>query len=375
MVRSLLRLVATAVVVALVLVIDGRSAFHLQNGKRSAGSMRHYRTIMSVEKRSANFDASDIQIQRVLGRVDIEVDRRFIEESKRELDRLRSKVSVDFEGIKEKGSATTVRIFEGKLRDGTRCFVKEYLPVGFRFGRKELAISKKMMIRWVNEVSEDPEDDEDDDDDAKRDSDEQVNDDDEDSKMLAPRDISMFPFPTLLGSLRTDERIESPEFRARWTKLMPRVRPPEAGNLWLVFRWDEASFKNMKLYPRKPQIIETWDYFSKQKRTDKRWRFIRKMMRLSLETVDYLHTHGYCHNAISSDALWLSTTNQQEYNDLVVKLTDLGACQKFKELGPYAKEGVIEDLYKLGFVFLELIIASFSEDNVGAQKMRAKLGE
>ena len=45
------------------------------------------------------------------------------------------------------------------------------------------------------------------------------------------------------------------------------------------------------------------------------------------------------------------------------------------ESGPeIAREGTMEDMYRLGLVFLELILASFSDDNVGATAARKRLG-
>jgi hypothetical protein len=73
--------------------------------------------------------------------------------------------------------------------------------------------------------------------------------------------------------------------------------------------------------------------------------------------------------------MWLTTTNQQEIDTLKVVITDLGACQRLADLGPTARDFAMEDLYQLGFVFLELVLASYSEDNIGAQTVRARLGK
>lgn len=97
-------------------------------------------------------------------------------------------------------------------------------------------------------------------------------------------------------------------------------------------------------------------------------------MRRSLEALEILHRSGYSHNALSTESMWLTSTNQQNINTVSVKLADLGSCQKLDELGPAAKEAVFEDLYQLGFIFLELIISSFSDDNLGAQYARSLLG-
>ena len=182
-------------------------------------------------------------------------------------------------------------------------------------------------------------------------------------------------FPVLLGSLITDFRIESNEFRSKWLKRFPSVRPPESGNLWLIFQWSDATFRNLKRYPNLPQIIQGFDYFNKNNRIKKRWIFIRKIIRLILETVDKLHRiHGYCHNSLSSECIWLTTTNQLEINNLQIVLSELGTCQKLVDLGPYAKKGVFQDLYNLSYIFFELIISSFVDDNIAAQKIRAILG-
>ena len=190
------------------------------------------------------------------------------------------------------------------------------------------------------------------------------------------RDINSAPFPILLGSLKTDERIENVEFKSKWTQRFPRVQAPEKGNLWLVFQWDEASFRTLKRFPPLPQVVEGMDYFRKSERDKKRWRFIRKILKKSLDAVDFIHRQGYCHNCLSAEALWMTTTNQQEIDSLSIKVTEFGIAQKLSDLGPVvSKQGVFEDFYQLGLVFLELIMASFCDDNLGAQRVREILSK
>ena len=43
-----------------------------------------------------------------------------------------------------------------------------------------------------------------------------------------------------------------------------------------------------------------------------------------------------------------SPTIQQDVKTLSVMLSELGSCEKFSDLGPYAKQGVNKDLYNLG---------------------------
>ena len=272
------------------------------------------------------------------------VDKQTLDEAKKDLEK--TGYSDRLDDFYNQGAAlnraTSVRVFEARIPGGTKCFLKEYLPIGVSFGRRELGICRKLVVKW-NELGKDIDE--------------------------------VPPFPLLLGSLRTDERIENSSFRENWSRRFPRTRPPDAGNIWLVFRWDETSFRSLKTFPPLPQIVEGFDYFRKDERLMKRWRFIRKIMRCGLESLDFLHRAGYCHNSISSDSIWMTTTNQQNIENLAVCFTDLGACQKFSDLGPtIAREAAMDDMYKLGFVMLELVFASFSDDNLGARMARTKIG-
>jgi len=290
--------------------------------------------------------AQDIEIVRVMGKIDI-----IAQSDTGNLSR-------------DQQRATSVRVFEARVTASAlgldmlktdsfgdplsvRCFLKEYLPVGESFGKRELSTTRKLTTLW-NKLQ------------------------------LAPvsdlqgggTPLHFVPFPILLGHLRTDERIENSEFKLRWAERFPRSKVPDAGNLWLIYQWDEATFRTLKSFPALPQIVEGMDYFRKNERERKRWVFVKRIMRKSLLGIDFLHRGGYCHNAISSDAVWLTTTNQQVVDKLDVCFTDLGTAQKLADLGPYAREGVFDDLYQLGFVFLELVVASMSEDDQGAVQAR-----
>ena len=300
--------------------------------------------------RDISFDAGQVEIIRMIGKIDVQIDRQIIEDAKRELERSgnNEKKMNEFNqwtgALSNTGTATSVRVFEARIPGGTKCFLKEFLPIGLSFGRRELSTTRKLVARW--------------------------------NELETSIEGNIPPFPILLGSLKTDERVEDPVFRNRWTMMFPSTKPPGAGNLWLIYKWDKSSFKSLKSFPPLPQVVEGLDYFRKDERITKRWRFIRKIVRTSLESVDFIHRTGYCHNAVSSESLWMSTTNQQSLDELGITLTDLGASQKFSELGPQgAREGMIQDMYQLGFVFLELVFASFSDDNAGAEMARAKMSK
>ena len=187
--------------------------------------------------------------------------------------------------------------------------------------------------------------------------------------------MQTFPVPVLIGSVRPDISIESKEYADRWVNSFPRCSPPAAGNLWLVYKWEDSSFRTVRKFPELPQIIDGFDYFRKDARDSKRWRFIRKIIRCALESIDYLHSAGLCHNSISSECLWLTTSMQQEIDKLAIVVTDLGACLNSDELGPYERKAALNDFYQLAFVFLELIVSSFNDDNFGAQLVRSQLSK
>ena len=316
------------------------------------GFHRSHRRLLSTSThlipKDIIFDANQIEIVKVLGKIEVMIDKQILEELMLEFDRHGDSTAKQAfqEWItlnRNMKKVTSVRIFEARIPGGNRCFIKEYLLIGYLFGKRELSASRKLISKW-NELN--------------------------------GEHLTTFPpIPILLGSLRTDERILDPLFRKRWNKMFPTAAPPAKGNLWILFRWDESTFKTFRSFPAIPQVIEGLDYFNKNARIDKRWRFIRKILRKALEAVDFIHRSGYCHNGLSSDSMWLTTTDQLEYNILDVRITDLGSSQKMSELGPYARTQMMEDIYQLGFIFLQLIISSFCDrNNLGARAARGMLG-
>ena len=82
--------------------------------------------------RERKFQTNQIEILRVLGRIDVEVTKGFLDNIAREksLKIEREQRDVDLTKITETGRATTIRIFEARTVDGTRCYLKEFLPLG-----------------------------------------------------------------------------------------------------------------------------------------------------------------------------------------------------------------------------------------------------
>ena len=266
---------------------------------------------------------SQIEVKRLLGKIDI---------------------------LTERGQRdTSMRVFEAAV-DGKKAWLKEYLPISAKLGKRELATTRRAIGSYNRQIRETMEVQEDTD--------------------IDPLPL---PVPTVLGSLRTDSRIEDPAFQKTWRMQFPGVRPPQAGNIWLIYQWDNSSFKSMRSFPQQPQAVDGTDYFSPKRRAVKRWRFLRKVFFRSLEACDFLHRSGCSHNSINSDSLWLSTTNEREIDQLRISLTDLGTSTFLKEeLGPQKRLAIFEDFYVLGFCFLELTLSSFCDDYRGANAARKK---
>jgi hypothetical protein len=264
------------------------------------------------------FQANQIDIVRILGKIDMEVDQTSLEEAQNEFDKLDTlndgKVFMQWNPLKKNNRATYIRIFEARIPGGTRCYLKEYLPIGLPFGKRELVCTRKLTAKWNYEILEENKK-------SNQENKDEINEPTSTTNYFIP---SISTFPILLGSLRPDERIESSTFQTLWKEKFPRAIPPEAGNLWLVFQWDEFSFKSLRKYPSLPQIIEGLDYFRKDERDRKRWLFIRKIIRKCVLALDFIHKNEFCHNALSSESIWLSTSNQLQIGQLEVKITDLG---------------------------------------------------
>ena len=265
-----------------------------------------------------------------------------------EVKRLLGKIDM----LTEQGErGTSMRVFEATV-DGKKAWLKEYLPISSKLGKRELATTRRAIGSYNRNIES------------------SFGSDGREEEEL---DLMPLPVPTVLGSLRTDSRIEDPAFQKTWRRQFPGVRPPQAGNIWLIYEWDKSSFKSMRSFPSLPQAVDGMDYFKPKNRAKKRWRFLRKVFFRCLEACDFIHRSGCSHNSINSDSLWLSTTNEMEVNQLHVSLTDLGTATFLKEeLGAQARVAIFEDFYALGFCFMELTLASFCDDYRGANQARKK---
>lgn len=90
--------------------------------------------------RERKFLPSQVEILRVLGKIDIKMDGNDVELLKRNL-KGNGLQKDGFDQIKKSGRATSARLFEARLTDGTKCFLKEYLPLGTNLSNVCIALS------------------------------------------------------------------------------------------------------------------------------------------------------------------------------------------------------------------------------------------
>lgn len=339
--------------------------------------------LLAYIPRDTILNFSNIEIIRVLGKIDLEIISNIKNKGNNDkfdnsafTNEIPGAENWDFNSPRpiNNDRETSIRLYEGLVtlntddtqpRSKIKCFLKEILPYGSPFGTNELLVTKKLTSIW-NKYQNDT-----------------IWETDGKKKKTAIYSNTNPPFPILIGSLKSDASIESVEFRRMWRSKFPRTVLPEVGNLWTVFKWEEAcSFNSMRRYPALPQVIEGLDYFNKGVRVTKRWKFVRKSLRHSLESIDFIHSNGYCHNAVNIQSMWMTTTNQLQYNNLSIQIADLGSCQRLADLdydtsppsssiAINARKATLEDFYQLAFVFLEFIMASFIDDNgSGARYVR-----
>lgn len=323
-------------------VSESSAGFNVWHGFSQKAPTRHL--FMSIPN-DIKLKLEQIEITQVFGKIDMQYDKDNFAEAQKEWERLGktgpTKAYQQYNPLNKNNRVTYIRLFEAYIPGGTRCLLKEYLPIGLSLGRREIMTSRRLTARFNNST----------------------------------RANNQQPtFPILLGTHRTTSEVESDFFRIKFSSRFSRANLPESDSLWLLFKFDEATFKTLRRFPRLPQIVDPMDYFRKNVRTQKRWLFVRKIIRKTLEAVDVLHQSKLCHNALNAESMWLRTTNQQELEQVQVVLTDLGVSQSLSELGPTSySEGVAEDLYQLGFILLELVLASFVDDNIGAEMVRSNL--
>ena len=272
--------------------------------------------------------------------------------------------------------ATTIRLFEARVvshppkmgERGQRVYVKEYSANGVKYGNKE----RKAIIKILKHEREKKEEKE-----AKQLMEVEIQSEEKEinntniksssslssSSLPFSYTIPISPVPQLLGILKVDNRVDDPQFQTQWFRKFPRLQVPQENFMVLVYNWDEATFRTLSRFPKLPQIIQGFEYFSDERRIKRRYNFIIKMIQKILLVISKIHNSGYCHGALTSESIWLTTSNQLEIDQLDVQIADWSNSIALKSVGPYARLLINEDIYQFGFLLLEIIFASFTNDD------------
>ncbi|CAM9840540.1 unnamed protein product [Chrysoparadoxa australica] len=184
------------------------------------------------------------------------------------------------------------------------------------------------------------------------------------------------PFQNLLGLLSADSGFKDPRFIERWVSKFSTIPPPSPGNQWLIYQWEQIT--NFSTFPQAKQEQEFWDILSSQAKFIRRGTFVKTMLYEALVSLSFLHGALIAHRSLGPTSLLTTTQDERYPNQLRVQISDLGfatrlseiskedvaRAQKFGASGPLDTSNFLirEDLYALGYVFLELIFAALTLD-------------
>lgn len=290
------------------------------------------------------YEAEDIQVRRHigdLGFVEV-VDWEYYGAPRNPLDPATPTRSVEAKG-------TGARLFEGRLRSGERVLLKEHLPAARELGLNEMKMLKRLKVAYANRVAAGG----------------------EGADALAARGL---PVANLLGFLLADESFQDRRFIEGWLTKMGTVDVPKPGNLWLVYQYEPSTTFNS--FPEAKQVGEVFDLVSAEYKFRRRWRFVRQALRSSLGALAFAHGAGVIHRSLGAASLRLTVADDRYDKQLEVKLADFGFAQQFsgvdrdliqraKRYGCQDPADVVnfvtgEDLYALGYAFLELALGTLS---------------
>ncbi|CDF33157.1 unnamed protein product [Chondrus crispus] len=194
-------------------------------------------------------------------------------------------------------------------------------------------------------------------------------------------DPDVVPVATLLGTFMTDESFSSPDFAASWARRFPNSpNPPTAGAPFLVFRWEGmqtglncAAAKDAGADPG-TSLLDKWFPSNLMQR---RSIFLRVFMKRTLDALYYLHsTGGIVHRSMGLASIMVNTAEYRLASSLLVKIRDLGFAKPVSALAvgdgleKARKAGAVtpgeiasfynaDDIYALGYAFLEVIFSSY----------------
>lgn len=194
-------------------------------------------------------------------------------------------------------------------------------------------------------------------------------------------DPDVVPVATLIGTFLTDDSFAEPSFALRWRSRFPNSpKPPRPGAPFLVFRWEGMQTGQSCAAPRQKvndgNVL--FDRLFPSNLVRRKGIFVRAFMKNALEALFYVHgTGGIVHRSIGLASIMVNTSEFRLASSLQVKIRDLGfakpvsALVSGKDLERARKAGAFspseigayyfgEDIYALGYAFLELIFSLFS---------------
>jgi len=259
-----------------------------------------------------------------------------------------------------------VRLWEARVARGplknTRMLLKEFLPDAREVAEQELRVYTDLVDTYP-----------------------------------ATEDFGDAPVATLRGWFKTSVEVRSLRFRTEWQQRFPRAPVPQAGNVWLAFRWD--AFKPMSELAQTTSTKEKtfWDKLTmpvvwgvslpappslalrappQDAATAQRYVYISNLILQSIASLVFLHERGVVHRSLGSPSVSLSTYEAGEGQGLAVKLRDFGFASRIARLddetlraarnaGATAPSEIMaylatEDIYALGYALAETIFSSLA---------------
>lgn len=193
-------------------------------------------------------------------------------------------------------------------------------------------------------------------------------------------DLDEIPVASLLGTFLTDDAFASSSFALSWRMRFPKSpEPPTPEAPFMVFRWE--GLQTAMTVATKPQAedpqINWFSVFVSDIR-DEKANYLRVFFIRSLDALIYLHSRGgLVHRSIGLASLMVNSSEWRDAPNLLVKLRDFGFAKPVSALAQGAELDrarraeaftpadiacfyFAEDIYALGYAFLELVFSVFS---------------
>eukprot|EP00752_Nemacystus_decipiens_P006660 g5987.t2 len=238
-------------------------------------------------------------------------------------------------------SGTTVRLFEARTYGNAKVVLKEFLPKALKLAYREIEINDRLLDAWESKNGPG----------------------------------GRPPVLALMGSLVADESFKSRRFLEQWVSKFPSLPVPAIGSVWLVYRWE--GLYTFASFPTAKQETEFFDAFNPASKTKRRAAFVKEMMRGAANALAFMHESGVVHRSLGAPSLRVNTLDERYPRQLEVLLSDFGFASRLSEIddetirrasssganSPFAVSDFLfrEDLYSLGYVFLELVFGAFCE--------------